>query len=179
MKKEADNPNERAKALDELKKSVEDLERAVAEWHSHNPEEVEREFREWERGYKDEVGYDSADPAIQELIDKLLQIHRESRLKEAAEAKKNPPTEKPEGGEPDKGLRNHEEGAKGTMRKLDILGDDKQGGKYHWYAIDIDAKKETGETCCSTSGKGGKCEGFKTEKLAKEAGDEWNKTRTS
>ena len=91
MKKEPDDPNERAKKLDELKRSVEDLERAVAEWHSHNPEDVEREFREWERKYKAEVGYDSADPAIQELIDGLLEVRLKSLLKEAAEAKKNPP----------------------------------------------------------------------------------------
>ena len=63
------------------------------------------------------------------------------------------------------------------MRKLDILGDEKRAGRYHWYAIDMEAKKATGETCCSTSRKGAQCDGFKTEQRAKQAGYAWNRTR--
>ncbi len=64
------------------------------------------------------------------------------------------------------------------MRKLDILSNDKRGGKYHWYAIDIESRQATGEICCSISVRGAQCPRHKTEKLAKEAGDKWKKIRT-
>jgi hypothetical protein len=65
------------------------------------------------------------------------------------------------------------------MKKLDILGDDKKGDRYHWYAIDIDMRAATGETCCSISGKGALCDGFKDEESAKKAGYVWKKTQTT
>ena len=63
------------------------------------------------------------------------------------------------------------------MRNLDILDDEKRGNRYHWYAIDIDTRAGTGKSCCSTSGKGGKFDGFNDQKSAKQAGATWNKTR--
>jgi len=65
------------------------------------------------------------------------------------------------------------------MRKLDILGKEKRGDRYHWYAVDMEAKRETNEGCCSVTGKGANCPGYADEKSAKKAGDEWNKTRTT
>jgi hypothetical protein len=97
MKKEPKGLDE--KKLDELKKSVEDLERSVAEWHRHNLEDVERKFKEWEREYKTRVGYDSAEPAIREFVDKLLQLHRETLLKKEGGARKKLPARRKPGKE--------------------------------------------------------------------------------
>jgi hypothetical protein len=63
------------------------------------------------------------------------------------------------------------------MRKLDIMADDLRNGRYHWYAIDIGTRQRTNEGCCSISGKGAECAGFKTEQRAKQAGYAWNRTR--
>ena len=60
------------------------------------------------------------------------------------------------------------------MRLLDILGNDKRGDGYHWYAVDIEARTATNEGCCSVTGKGAKCPGFEDEKSAKKAGDACN-----
>ena len=65
------------------------------------------------------------------------------------------------------------------MRKLDTLGDGKRGDSYHRYAIDINKRDATGETCCSITGKGAQCDGYADPQKAKEAGAEWNKTRTT
>jgi hypothetical protein len=62
------------------------------------------------------------------------------------------------------------------VRDFDILGDGKRGGRYHWHAINIDAREATGEACCSISGRGAHCEGFKEEESAKKAGDARKKT---
>ena len=62
------------------------------------------------------------------------------------------------------------------MRKLDILTE-KQGARYHWYAVDMVSKQATHEGCCSVYGKGGKCEGFEDENSALQNGDTWNNNR--